>query len=73
VLPEERHKGAGKTLLAALARIAVRKGCGRMEWVVLRENDPAIRFYEGIGAEPREEWIVTRLSGAHLRNLAKGH
>jgi GNAT superfamily N-acetyltransferase len=72
VLPEERGKGAGKALLRALARIAIRMGCGRMEWVVLRENDPAIRFYKRMGAKLYEEWIVTRLSDAHLRKLAKG-
>jgi GNAT superfamily N-acetyltransferase len=71
VLPEERGKGAGKALLTALARSAMRRGCGRMEWVVLRENDPAIRFYKRIGAKLHEEWIVTRLSGGHLRRLAK--
>jgi GNAT superfamily N-acetyltransferase len=71
VLPGERDKGAGKMLLRDLARIALRAGCGRMEWVVLRENDPAIRFYKRIGAKLHEEWIVTRLSGDHLRNLAE--
>jgi GNAT superfamily N-acetyltransferase len=71
VLPEERGKGAGKVLLRALARIALRAGCGRMEWVVLRGNGPAIRFYERIGAELHEEWIVTRLGGGPLRRLAK--
>lgn len=72
VLPAERGKGAGKALLSALARIALLRGCGRMEWVVLRENDPAIRFYERIGAKLHQEWIVTRLSVTHLRSLAKG-
>ena len=72
VLPEERGQGAGKALLRVMARIALRSGCGRMEWVVLRENDPAIRFYKRIGAKLHEEWIVTRLSGAHLGDLAKG-
>jgi GNAT superfamily N-acetyltransferase len=72
VLPEERGMGAGKILLGALARIAVRKGCGRMEWVVLRENDPAIHFYKRIGAKLHEEWIVTRLGGIGLRKLANG-
>jgi GNAT superfamily N-acetyltransferase len=71
VLPEERGKGAGKALLSALARIALLQGCGRMEWVVLRENDPAIRFYKRIGAKLQEEWIVTRLSGVQLRKLAE--
>ena len=73
VLPEERGKGAGKALLGALARVALLRGCGRMEWVVLRENDPAIRFYERIGAKLHEEWIVTRLGGVGLRQLAEGH
>src|SRR5260370_40232946 len=49
VLPEQRGKGAGKALLGALARIAVRRGCGRMEWAVLGENAPAIRFYTRLG------------------------
>jgi GNAT superfamily N-acetyltransferase len=71
VLPEERGQGAGKALLRALARIAVHKHCGRMEWVVLRLNDPAIRFYKRIGAKLHEEWIVTRLSRKALRDLAE--
>src|SRR3989442_3951627 len=50
VLPEERGRGAGKTLLAALARLAVRRGCGRMEWALLDSNTPAIRFYKPLGA-----------------------
>jgi GNAT superfamily N-acetyltransferase len=70
VLPEERGKGAGKMLLAALARTALKRGCGRMEWLVLRENEPAIRFYSRIGAKLHQEWIVTRLSGKSLKDLA---
>lgn len=72
VLPEERGKGAGKALLRELARIALKRGCGRMEWLVLRENEPAIRFYLRIGAKLHEEWIVTRLSGEQLADLARG-
>jgi len=72
VLPEQRGKGAGKALLAALARIAVRRGCGRMEWVVLGENAPAIRFYRRLGASLRKEWILTRLTDVPLRRLARG-
>jgi GNAT superfamily N-acetyltransferase len=71
VLPEKRGNGAGKALLSALARIALKRGCGRMEWLVLRENEPAIRFYLGLGAKLHEEWIVTRLSGKSLKELAK--
>jgi len=70
VLPGERGQGAGRALLGALARIAVRKGCGRMEWAVLDWNAPAIRFYESLDAELRKEWILTRLTGAPLRRLA---
>jgi GNAT superfamily N-acetyltransferase len=71
VLPEERGRGAGKTLLAALARLAVRRGCGRMEWAVLDWNTPAIRFYQRLGAGLRREWILARLAGAPLRRLAR--
>ena len=71
VLPEERGRGAGRALLAALARIAVRRGCGRMEWAVLDWNRPAIRFYRRLGARLHKEWILTRLAGAPLRRLAR--
>ena len=71
VLPAERGRGAGKALLSALARIAVRKGCGRMEWAVLDWNTPSIGFYERLGARLRRDWILTRLSGAPLRQLAR--
>jgi GNAT superfamily N-acetyltransferase len=71
ILPGHRRQGAGKALLAALARIAVRKGCGRMEWIVLKVNSPGIRFYKRIGAGLRTEWILTRLTGAPLRRLSR--
>ncbi len=72
VLPEERGAGAGRALLRALARIAVRRGCGRMEWTVLDWNTPSIRFYRRLGAELRREWLLTRLTGPALRRLAAG-
>lgn len=71
VLPAERGRGAGRALLAALARIAVRRGCGRMEWAVLDWNTPAIQFYERLGARLRRDWVLTRLTGAPLRRLAR--
>ncbi|MBI1962371.1 MAG: GNAT family N-acetyltransferase [Candidatus Rokubacteria bacterium] len=71
VLPAERGRGAGRALLAAVARIAVRRGCGRMEWTVLDWNTPSIRFYRGLGAKLRREWILTRLTGVPLRRLAR--
>ena len=72
VVPTARGHGAGKALLAALARIAVRRGCGRMEWTVLDWNAPAIGFYERLGARLRKDWVLTRLTGAPLRRLARG-
>ena len=71
VLPSERGRGAGRALLSALARIALRQGCGRMEWAVLDWNAPSIGFYERLGARLRRDWILTRLSGAPLRQLAR--
>jgi GNAT superfamily N-acetyltransferase len=71
VVPDARGHGAGKALLAELARIAVRRGCGRMEWTVLDWNTPAIGFYERLGARLRKDWILTRLTGAPLRRLAR--
>jgi GNAT superfamily N-acetyltransferase len=71
VLPEDRGTGAGKALLRALARIAIRRGCGRLEWAVLDWNRPAIGFYRRLGAKLRRQWILTRLTGAPLRRLAR--
>ena len=71
VLPEERGQGVGRALLSTLARIAIRKGCGRMEWAVLDWNSPAINFYRRLGAQLRKDWVLTRLTGAPLRRLAR--
>jgi GNAT superfamily N-acetyltransferase len=70
VLPAERGRGAGLALLRALARLAVRRGCGRMEWTVLDWNTPARRFYRALGAGFRTEWVLTRLTGTPLARLA---
>jgi GNAT superfamily N-acetyltransferase len=72
VLPEERGRGAGKALLRALAKIAVARGCGRMEWTVLDWNTPSIRFYKNLGARLHKEWVLTRLTGPALRRLGRG-
>ncbi len=71
VWPRHRGQGAGQALLAALARIAVREGCRRMEWTVLDWNTPAIRFYKRLGAGLRRKWILTSLGDAPLRRLAR--
>ncbi len=71
VTPEARGTGAGKALLRHLARMAVSRGCGRFEWSVLDWNEPAIRFYESLGARPQDEWTTYRLTGTALQALAE--
>jgi GNAT superfamily N-acetyltransferase len=70
VSPEYRGVGAGKALLKYLANIAVSKECGRFEWSVLDWNEPAIQFYESIGAKPQHEWVGYRLAGEALEAFA---
>ena len=67
---EERGKGAGKALLKELAKIAVSKDCGRLEWCVLDWNEPSIKFYEAMGAKPKDGWTVYRLDGEALNSFA---
>lgn len=71
VRPELRGRGIGEILLAFLARTAVERGCGRLEWSVLDWNEPAIRFYERLGARAMNEWTVFRASGEGLEGLAR--
>jgi GNAT superfamily N-acetyltransferase len=69
VLPESRGRGVGGALLRCLARIAVDRRCGRMEWSVLDWNEPAIGFYRSLGAVAMDEWTVNRLTGEALERL----
>ena len=70
VLPEYRGRGAGRALLAHLARLALARDCGRLEWSVLDWNEPAIRFSRSLGAVPMDEWTVQRVTGEALHRLA---
>jgi GNAT superfamily N-acetyltransferase len=72
VLPEYRGRGHGKALFVALARLAVARGCGRLEWAVLDWNEPAVGFYKSLGAVPMDEWTVYRLTGDALARLGAG-
>ena len=72
VRPAWRKRGLGRLLLVHLARIAVERGCGRMEWSVLNWNETALRVYRAIGATPLNEWTVQRLTGQALADLASG-
>ncbi|HEY2028472.1 MAG TPA: GNAT family N-acetyltransferase [Myxococcales bacterium] len=70
VRPTHRGNGIGKALLVELARIALREGCGRLQWQVLDWNRPAIEFYEKLGARASPQWISMRVDGEALERLA---
>ena len=69
VKPEYRGSGCGKALLQELARIALERGCGRLEWWCLDWNRPSIDFYLAMGAEPMKDWTVYRVAGEALEKL----
>jgi GNAT superfamily N-acetyltransferase len=70
VIPEMRGRGFGRAMLQFLAWLAVERECGRLEWAVLDWNEPAIRFYESLGTRLMKEWVINRLSGVELAELA---
>lgn len=70
VNPDARGHGVGYALLSALARIAIERDCGRLEWAVLDWNQLAIDFYKRIGARPLDDWTVFRMTGDALEKLA---
>jgi GNAT superfamily N-acetyltransferase len=70
VKPEFRGRGIGKGLLLHLAKLANARGCGRLEWTVLDWNQPAIEFYDSVGAVRLPEWQICRLAGAALERYA---
>jgi GNAT superfamily N-acetyltransferase len=70
VRPAARGAGVGREMLRYVARLAVRRNCGRVEWAVLDWNESAIGFYKSVGARPLEEWTTYRLSGEALSRFA---
>jgi GNAT superfamily N-acetyltransferase len=70
IKPEYRGKGFGKVLLAYLAKLAVERDCGRYEWAVLNWNEPSLKFYKSLGAKVMDEWLIHRVTGDSLQNLA---
>ena len=70
VLPALRGRGIGRALLLHVAQLANARGCGRMEWSVLGWNQPAIEFYEKLGARRMREWQICRLTGEALSRYA---
>lgn len=69
VKPAYRGRGLGKGLIGELARIAVERGCGRLEWSCLDWNTPSIEFYKSLGAVPMEGWTVYRVTGDRLKEM----
>ena len=69
IIPEKRGKGYGKALLKYLANLAVERHCGRMEWICLDWNKPALKVYRSIGAIPMDEWTVQRLNEDSLKQF----
>lgn len=69
--PEYRGRGIGTALITYLARLAVERGCGRLEWSVLDWNASAIKVYQALGAVPLKEWIGQRVTGGALTALAR--
>ena len=67
---DSRRQGYGKAMLLHIARMAVERGCGRFEWMVLDWNEPAIKFYESMGAKIHHEWKLARVTGEALERLA---
>ena len=70
VRPEARGSGAGKALLAGLARRCLDENLGRLEWAVLDWNAPSIAFYDSLGAAALDDWIIRRMTGEALARLA---
>lgn len=65
-----RGKGLGRIILCYLAKLAIERNCGRLEWSCLDWNEPSIKFYKNLGAKPMDEWTIYRLSDKALINLA---
>ena len=70
IRPEFRAKGIGRAMMRHLAQIALRENCYGVRWQVLDWNEPAIRFYEGFGAEKQGDWVSYRLMGDALKRFA---
>lgn len=70
VKPEMRSKGIGTIMLSFLAKLAIERKCGRLEWWCLDWNEPSIKFYKHLGAVPMDDWTVYRVSGEELNKLA---
>lgn len=72
VRPQYRRRGVGSALLRAVGVIGMERDCGRFEWIALRWNESALKFYENLGARVLNEWAMLRMDSTGIRNLAEG-
>jgi len=72
VRPQYRRRGVGSALLKAVGVIGMERDCGRFEWIALRWNEAALKFYENLGARVLNEWVMLRMDSTGIRNLAGG-
>lgn len=70
IVPEARRRGYGREMMRYLAETAIREGCGRFDWSVLDWNQPAIDFYESLGADVLPDWRICRIEGERLKKAA---
>jgi len=68
--PKMRGKGIGSIMFSFIAKLALDRKCGRLEWTVLKWNEPSIKFYKSLGSKPKDEWDIYKLEGTALKNLA---
>jgi GNAT superfamily N-acetyltransferase len=71
VRPQYRRQGVGSALLKAVGVIGMKRECGRFEWIALRWNESALKFYENLGARVLNEWVMLRMDASGIRNLAE--
>jgi len=73
IQPAMRDRGLGTAMLSCLARLALERDCGRLEWWCLDNNAPSIAFYRSLGAESMDDWTIYRMTGDTLTRLAESH
>lgn len=71
VRPAFRRRGIGRALLKRVSDTGLRRHCGRFEWIALRWNEEALRFYEGLGARQLDQWVMLRLDERGIKTLAR--
>ena len=69
VRPQFRRRGLGSALLKEVAAIGAVRGCGRFEWIALRWNETALKFYQSLGARVMDDWVLLRMNSQEIRNL----